>query len=290
MMCPARTTFREGRPVRDVHRHLKEDGNETVEEISSTPLFDDKGEVNMVILVSKDITTRLEREKKRMRSDRMALVGQMASGLAHEIKNPIAGISAAIQIISQGLSETDTNREIFYEIQCQIERMKRTLSDLLSYAKPRKPQLLPCDVNGLIRRSVALMEPNAKRQGVAVDMKLQEGLPLCRVDPDMIQQVLLNLFLNGIQAQPGGGRMVLMTSLQEPGNGPLVITLQDAGPGIPPEVRKRIFDPFFTTKHTGTGLGLAISDQILEEHRGRLEIESKPGQGTTCRIYLPVAE
>jgi signal transduction histidine kinase len=123
-----------------------------------------------------------------------------------------------------------------------------------------------------------------------VEMKLQEGLPLCRVDPDMIQQVLLNLFLNGIQAQPGGGRIVLMTSCQEPGNGPLLITLQDAGPGIPAEVRKKIFDPFFTTKHTGTGLGLAICDQILEEHQGRLEIESEPGQGTTCRIYLPVAE
>lgn len=289
MTCPARVSFREGRATRDVHRHLGEDGREITVEIFSAPLLDEQGEVAMVVLVSKDITTRVEMEKKLVRSDRMALVGQMASGLAHEIKNPIAGISAAIQIIGQSLGEADPNREIFDEIQHQIERMKRTLSDLLSYAKPRRPRFVDYDVNELIRRSVALLEPNANRNRITLDLHLQETSATCRIDPDMIQQVLLNVCLNAIQAQPRGGRIRVETSLRDQGAGIVVITLQDEGPGIPPEILERIFDPFFTTKHTGTGLGLPISDQILEEHEGSLEIDSVPGGGTTCRILLPVS-
>ncbi len=286
--CPAGITFREGKSARDVHNHLGGDGRENVVEVFSSALRDEQGEVSMVILVSKDITHRLEMERKLLRSDKMALVGQMASGLAHEIKNPIAGISAAIQIISQKLDKRDPDREIFDEIQRQISRMKRTLSDLLSYAKPRKPRLIDCDINGLIRRSAALMEPQAKSQNIEVALDLTEGLPHTRIDPDMVQQVLLNLCLNAIQAQVNGGRILIQTSTQNGSREFVKVTLRDEGPGIKPDVQEKIFDPFFTTKHTGTGLGLPICDQIIADHKGVLEIDSEPERGTTCKISLPV--
>lgn len=286
--CPASVTFSTGESARDIHKHIKDDGTEIVVEVFSSPLRDTDGNVNKVILVSKDITHRLEMEEKLLRSDKMALVGQMASGLAHEIKNPITGISAAIQVISQSLNEDDPNREIFEEIQNQIIRMKRTLSDLLRYAKPRKPQLIESDINDLIRKIIALMEPNAKSQNISMDVELSKDLPYLQVDPDMIQQVLLNLCLNAIQAQKSGGRILLHTDQDDDGSF-VVVTLKDEGPGISPEVLGQIFDPFYTTKHTGTGLGLTICQQIIEEHKGRLEINSEEKKGTTCRIRLPLS-
>jgi len=287
--CPAKITFLTGKPARDVHPHVKEDGRELVTEIFSTPLMDDQDQVRMVILVSKDITERLEMEKKLIRSDQMAIVGQMASGLAHELKNPLAGIGAAIQIIYQDMKENDPNREIFAEIQHQIMRMNRTLSDLLSFAKPRKPSLFECDINSLVTRSVTLIEPKAKSQGISIHLGLSRDLPSVRVDPDMIQQALLNMCLNAIQAQPDGGKIFIKTFSRNHGEDFVGIAVKDQGPGMSPEVLQKIFDPFFTTKHTGTGLGLTICEQIIEEHKGVLTVTSEEGKGTTCEVVLPVA-
>jgi signal transduction histidine kinase len=228
-------------------------------------------------------------EQQMERVDRFATIGELAASIAHEIKNPIAGIGGAIQIIMQDLPKDDHRREIFEEILKQIDRIDRDVKDLLSYARTAEPELAFRDINKVIKQSTLLLHDRASTQHVDVVTHFADGIPKMLIDAKQFQQVLVNLGLNAIEAMSHGGTLLLSSSKKVHDSKEFVeIQVQDTGKGIPQENLSKIFVPFFTTRHTGTGLGLSISRKIVEQHGGRIEVKTTPDKGTCFTILIPI--
>jgi signal transduction histidine kinase len=230
-------------------------------------------------------------EQQMERVDRFATLGELAAGIAHEIKNPIAGIGGAIQILMQDLPKDDYRREIFDEILKQIDRIDRDVKDLLSYSRTEKPSLAEKDIHKVIEQTVFLSRERAALQKVDIETLYGQKIPKIELDAKQIQQVILNLVLNAIQAMPDGGILLISTRLHTVSDGKEFVQVQvkDTGQGIPMELLSKVFTPFFTTRHTGTGLGLPISQKIIHQHQGKIEVQSSPGKGTCFTILLPLA-
>jgi len=227
-------------------------------------------------------------------AEKLATIGELASGIAHEIKNPLAGVSAAIQVLSEEFNLKSTRREIIDEIMHQMERLNKMTKDLLSFARPMDPRTLMCDVNDIVDKASFFIRKQAEKQNVGITKELERDIPHLLIDPEQIQQVFLNIMLNALQAMPEGGFLTIATRLSEKsGNGKpeaVEISFSDTGKGIPGENLRKIFNPFYTTKHQGTGLGLSISRNVVEKHKGRFEVDSQSGKGTRFTIVLPVKE
>ena len=232
------------------------------------------------------------------RAERLATLGEIAASLAHEIKNPLAGIAGAVQVMADELPEADPRKEIMHEILTQVHRLDRTVQDLLAFARPGKPDVEPCDIHQVLDRVLILLAENPEAKQMRVVRNYQAGIPRVNADGKQLRQVFLNLILNAVQAMPAGGQITLQTALRgstgadEPvprEHGPMVeVAVTDTGPGIPPNILKEIFTPFMTTKRRGTGLGLPVSRRIVEDHGGWITAESPPGQGATFRVFLPL--
>ncbi|HLB00230.1 MAG TPA: ATP-binding protein, partial [Bacteroidota bacterium] len=218
-------------------------------------------------------------------ADRLATTGEMAASMAHEIRNPLAGVLGALQVIDSDLPGDDLNKPIIQEMMVQMERMNLAVNDLLSYARPAPPKFDSTDLNGIIDRTVSIMTSQARRKNVTVDLALDRGLPRLTADRKLLQQLLWNIILNALQATDDGGRVSVSTGS---GNGSVTVTIRDSGKGILRSDRENIFKPFYTTKHQGTGLGLTISRRIVEQHQGTIALESGETPGTTCTITLPI--
>lgn len=222
------------------------------------------------------------------RADKLASVGELASSIAHEIKNPLAGISGAIQILSKDTPTGDRRAEIFREILKQIERVNKTISDLLSFAKPSPLVIELGNINKIIQNTLILLEQQANRSGVKMVLNLDPGMPNSRLDEKQIQQALLNLMLNSIQAMQRGGTLTVSTKAYPlASDNYILIHIHDTGGGIPKEYADKVFDPFFTTKPNGTGLGLAIVKRIILQHKGTISVESTLEKETSFTIKLP---
>jgi len=228
----------------------------------------------------------LERQQEQLlRWDRLATVGELAAGLAHELRNPLAGISGALHVLSSQFQPNDERRALVADLQAQIARMNRTLSDLLHHAQPEKPRRVAVEVNSLLEQSLKFL-PHGDFEVVR---RLDSSLPSISVDPNLLHQALLNILVNARQAMPNGGRLTIETRVLAGTARPLQIRITDTGVGIPSDQLGRIFQPFFTTKAQGTGLGLAIAARVVEEHGGRITVESAVGKGTAFTISLPTA-
>ncbi len=222
------------------------------------------------------------------RADRLASVGEMAAGIAHEIKNPLTGIAAAISIIKEDYDASDPRLEILNEVLEQIKRLDKTVNDMLFFGKPSQPELDYSDINTILTKTLGFASQYKGGRQVEKKLQLDEGLPLAYVDPKQIQQVFLNLILNAFQAMPGGGVISLETALREDeGKSWIRIIIADTGEGIPSLVLEKLFTPFFTTKAQGTGLGLAICHKIITQHEGKISVLSEIGKGTQFIIDLP---
>ncbi len=234
---------------------------------------------------------RVENMKKMIRSNRLAAVGTMVSGLVHEIRNPMVAIQSFLQLIPRKWEDREFVMRYVRIAQGEADRIERLLENMLSFSRPVRPMLTPCDVNELVDRTVHLLQFQARRKNIKILQEKAAGLPTVQSDPGQMTQVLQNLGMNAIQAIEGGGEILFRTFLEKGAGGEcrVGIEVRDSGPGIPEEEMEKIFDPFFTTKDEGTGLGLSICYQIVNEHRGSLEVESKPGEGACFRIYLPVS-
>lgn len=219
------------------------------------------------------------------RAERMASVGELAASIAHEIRNPVAGISSAMQVLSAELPPGDERVVIFDEIARQTQRVNRAVNDLLSYARPSTPELAVGSVSDPIRRALTLMDAQMNTAQVELRDQLEPNLPPVLLDIQQMQQVFVNLVMNALQAMPTGGVLTLRT---ESDGSDVVAEVSDTGQGIPKEILQEIFKPFFTTKHQGTGLGLSICRSIVENHCGRMEVESSPGSGARFLIRLPI--
>ncbi len=226
------------------------------------------------------------------RADRLASVGEMAAGIAHEIKNPLTGIASAITIIKDDFDAPDPRREILDEVLEQIKRLDKTVNDLLFFGKPTQPERTFADVNTALKKTLmfAAQHRGGKGQHIEKILDLQADLPTVYVDPKQIQQVFLNLILNAIQAMQDGGVLTLRSqAVEHEGREWVQVQIADTGPGIPEQILEKIFTPFFTTKAQGTGLGLAICHKLVSQQGGRIRVQSADGSGTTFYIDLPAA-
>jgi len=236
-----------------------------------------------------------ERMKER---DRLAALGEMAAGLAHEIRNPLGAIKGAAQLLvdldGKPVTGQDTPEFISIIVE-EVNRLNRVVTQFLDYARPYKGEAAEIDVNDVVRKTYQLLENQEGARGVRVELRLAEGLPRIRGDAEQLRQVFLNLGLNGIQAMEGQGTLTIWSGhrplrrLAEAGSF-IEVRFTDTGPGISKEHMKNLFIPFFTTKEKGTGLGLPISQRIITQHGGLIDVRSEPGKGSTFTVSLPVAD
>ncbi|GBE28994.1 MAG TPA: HAMP domain-containing protein [Bacteroidetes bacterium] len=223
------------------------------------------------------------------RADKLASVGELAAGMAHEIKNPIAGISNAIQVFLDDMDDDSMEKPIFEEMLVQLKRVNQAVNNLLSYSKPQIPKNECVDITRIIERAITLTKQSALRTHVAIHQSVTSKIPPVYVDPKQIEQVLVNIIMNAIQATEKHGKIYVTKTIDESRN-EIVVSVTDNGVGISEENMKQIFRPFYTSKHKGTGLGLAICDNIINQHGGRLEVQSREGDGSVFSIVLPLDE
>ncbi|TAL25677.1 MAG: HAMP domain-containing protein [Nitrospirae bacterium] len=217
--------------------------------------------------------------------EKMATIGEMSSAIAHEIKNPLAGISGAIQVLAEEFSATDPRKEVITEVLNEIERLDRSVKELLVFARPPDLHPVSASLQPIIERAIRLVELQAQKQGVVIRLIPGDDIGEINVDPEQLQQVFLNLMLNALQSMPAGGTLTTGVYLTN-NSDEIEVVFSDTGQGIEEDAVKNIFKPFFTTRHAGTGLGLAISRNIVEKHHGKIFVESRIGIGSTFHVIL----
>jgi len=228
------------------------------------------------------------------RADRMASIGELASGIAHEIRNPLAGIQGAIQILAEGFPKGDRRTQVTDEIQKQIYKLERLVKDLLNFVKPVPRNYLPTDINELVDKVLSFFTTQrGKTEEMKIEKKFFPSLPKTMIDPSSMEQAFLNIILNAQKAMPQGGTFTVSTQAfpQTKDDGKeareVQIIFEDTGTGIPRENLPRIFNPFFSTRPDGTGLGLSITKNIVEQNGGKIEVKSQVNVGTKFIITLP---
>ena len=220
--------------------------------------------------------------ERMVRADRFAAVGELATGLAHEIKNPLAGLSGALELLAEDLASSPRHSEVVGEMRHQVSRLANTMESLLSFARPPRALLRTTDVHAALEKMLFLVVQQ-RRGATVLSTELGKDLPPVLADPSQLEQVLLNICLNACQAMGGQGKLVVRTFEAD---GAVTIEIEDDGPGIPVDVRPHVFKPFFTTKREGNGLGLAISARIVAEHGGHIGYRCPPAGGTIFAVTL----
>jgi PAS domain S-box-containing protein len=244
------------------------------------------------VLLIEDITGRLELERAARQADKLAALGTLAAGLAHELNNPIGIISSRIELMlleADGQVLPAATREDLVVLRRHAQRVARIVQGLLSFARQSGQSRGPVDLNQIVDDTLLLVEKQAVKEGVTLARRLTPGLPPIQGDPTALEQVLMNLILNARDAVDRRGEILIETELITGHPDQVRLMIRDTGPGIPAEVLPRIFDPFFTTKPSGTGLGLSISYGIVREHGGTVDVHSEPGRGTTFVLSFPAS-
>jgi two-component system sensor histidine kinase HydH len=216
------------------------------------------------------------------RAERLKTLGEMAAGMAHEVKNPLAAIRSSAQMLTGRLSGKEA--ELAQIVVSEVDRLNRVVNEFLDYARPAPLKREPVLLSGLMDSCLELLAPVVKQAGVAVRRAYPEHEHKVNADPGRLRQVFLNLLLNAVQAMHAGGELAL--DLKQVSGGTRVV-VRDSGPGIPADKLRQVFEPFFSTKPGGTGLGLPIAQRIVSEHGGQLLLESMSGKGTTATVILP---
>ncbi|MFO7813516.1 MAG: ATP-binding protein [Pelovirga sp.] len=268
----------------------RKDGSTFPAEISGGPMHID--EHTYILIFARDISEREQAKKELLHANQLAVAGQMAVGLAHEIKNPLAGIKTTVEVLSADLELDPEDRELFERIVGEVARMERLLKNLLKFARPPQPQVELIDLHRLLDYTMKNVEVTAIKsaaQSVRLVRDFDSHSILIKADSSQVQQVLLNLYLNAVEALQHEGEITTRTRIVA-AEGCVCIDIEDNGPGIPPATLENIFTPFFTTKSRGTGLGLPICQRLIEQHDGKIEVSSEPGKGTRFVISLPMAQ
>ncbi len=225
-------------------------------------------------------------EAQLIRSEKLAALGQLAAGIAHEIRNPLTSINILIHSLRERLPSENSQQEDLKVIEEEIHRMNEIVDQFLRFAKPAPPFFEKTDVLSIVEETLQLLRLQAEKQRIAVEREFQT-LPMILIDPEQMKQAMLNLLLNAIQAMPEGGLLTLKGRNSEDGQW-IHLSIQDSGMGISGEDIDKLFDPFFSTKEGGIGLGLSITHRIIDQHHGKIEVESSPGNGTLFTVWLPI--
>jgi len=257
-------------------------------EVIAAVLRDDEGGVIGRIALFRDLSELQHLRKEVERSQRLAAVGSLAAGVAHEIRNPLSSLKGFATYFRQrygGVPEDVKVADIMIQ---EVDRLNRVITELLEFSRPMELKRKATDLAGLVRHALGTIEGQARERAIAVQSHLPPSIPRAFIDPDRMTQVFLNLFLNALAAMDRGGVLTVGTARQD--DDTLRVSVADTGTGIRKEDLGRVFDPYFTTKPSGTGLGLAIVHRIVEAHGGEIRLESEPGKGTTFTILLPIGE
>ncbi len=234
--------------------------------------------------VNRDLQDSFEQIK---RADRLSAIGQLSASLAHEIRNPLASIDGAANLIESAQTSDEMRRNSLTIIHKEIQRLNRLLTNLLDFARPRKPEFQAVEPGRLFDAIIDLTGHSAQQTGIAISKDIPSPAPAFECDPEQMTQVILNLAINAVQSMTEPGRIVL--SAQQNGAS-VVIAVRDQGPGIPEQDLDKIFDPFFTTKDAGTGLGLSVVHQIVTQHGGTVTVQKNPDRGMTFSLVLPLQQ
>ena len=270
---------------------MRKDGVEIPVGFTISPHLDAEGQEIGKIIHFRDLTEINEMQEELLRMDRLISLGEISMGIAHEIRNPLAGIRITAQAMEEEVAGHDTLREYVGRIISEIDRLNELLKSFFSFAKPQRPQLMSCHLPDLVGDVLFLLNKDLKDRNIQVEQDHPVDLPSVSVDVNQMKQVFLNLLLNSIQAISRDGVIRVNTSVQfHKGRREAVIGISDTGKGIPPENQGKIFDPFFTTKAKGLGLGLSITYRIIKRHNGRIRVHSEVGKGTTFFIHLPLED
>jgi PAS domain S-box-containing protein len=261
------------------------DGRALRVNVSVAPFKAGSGERRGTILIVDDVTVRMGLEEQLQHSEKMASIGILAAGVAHEVNTPLTGISSYTQMLRQQIKNDDPRSALLEKIEKQTFRAAKIVNNLLNFSRSSKAEFENLDTNKVLLDVLSLLEHQLERGRIKVRKELND-LPLVRGNENRLQQVFFNLILNARDAMPKGGWLTLATRAEDDA---VVVEIRDTGHGIKPEHVRRIYDPFFTTKGIGrgTGLGLSISFGIVQEHGGAIFVESVPGQGTTFQVALP---
>ena len=240
--------------------------------------------------LEKAYQTLKQRQEQLIRSEKMAALGQLSAGIAHEIRNPLTSVKIFIQSLEKEIDPDENQREDFRIIRKEIDKINEHINRFLDFARPEEPQFQRVDVRALVMDTLNLLTPKMRTSSIDPDILLPEDLPSVEGDPKQLGQVFLNLILNAIEAMPQGGTLTIhSTTKAAPGSHEVVqLVFTDTGGGIPEKDRPYLYDPFFTTKEGGTGLGLSIVYSIIQKHNGQIEVESELGKGSSFIVLLPV--
>lgn len=252
-----------------------------------TALRDNLGNLVGYSSVLKDVTEQKLIDRHLTQMEKLSAIGELSAGLAHEIKNPLAGIKGAIEIIRDSLKEENQHRLILGEVLAEVARIDRIVMSLLSYAKPKKADFVRIDLGSLLQDVISFLQNLADSKRISLQLVVPPDLPLLTADENDFKQLFMNLILNSIEALQEGGKVEMRIELLHDGR--LSMMLSDNGPGIPSENLNMIFRPFFTTKPQGTGLGLATCKRIVNDYGGEIHAMSSPETGTTFVIELPLS-
>ncbi len=218
------------------------------------------------------------------RAEHLATLGELATGLAHEIRNPLAGIAGVIEIVGRDLPSTSPARAVVKDVRLEITRISRTLTDLLETARPRRPEIRKSNLNTTVEHAVMLARQQVLSRPIKIELQKQPDLPEVEHDSGQVHQVLLSLLLNAVQAMDGAGTVRVEIGSQK---SYASVVVSDTGHGISPQNLPNIFRPFYTTRGDGTGLGLSLAQRIVEDHHGRIEVSSAVGHGSRFTVLLP---
>ena len=288
--CLLKKTLEKKRTTKDVETEFRTfSGEDKFLIIGTSCLFDEEKKFNGAVSVIHDVTELRKYEEEAKRSERLSALGNLAAGVAHEIRNPLNAISITAQRLkSEFIPQKDKEEYISFikTILDEIKRLDNIINQFLGLAKAQKLNLVPTDMPRFLNEVVDLVEIEAKEKNIQMTKEIAD-FPETRIDPDELKKALLNIMLNGIQATPSSGTLSICSYLDDSQRN-IVITIKDSGSGIPKENLSKIFQPYFSTKEKGTGLGLSIAYRIISDHKGKIEVESEVGKGTVFTIKLPI--
>ncbi len=274
--------WRRGKTIHKEEEVELENGSLRVFEVTQVPVLHENGSRGGLTITVRDITERKQTDEFLFRAERISAVGQMVSGIAHEIRNPLAAMKWTLYLLKldhpQGSAQFDA-------LLTEIDRVDGIVGELMGLGKPQETQFKTVHMEQVLRVVVMLMNSQAKRSHVSLHLECEANLPSLRADPNQIKQLIMNLIKNAIEAMPQGGKVIVDSFLSP--NKEVVVRVSDQGPGIPKEVLERMGEPFFTTKEKGTGLGLSVCHKIIRDHHGRMKIHSGTNEGTTIDVVLP---
>lgn len=277
-------------------------GEERIIAWHNTTLTDEKGRIIGTLSSGEDITLRKQTEEELIRSEKLVSLGQLAASVAHEVNNPLAGIMIYVKLFLKKYKEeklqTENTEKQLLKMEKELDRTTRIIRNLLDFARQSEPNIRPVDINKVLEAALLLVGHQINLENIKLEKKSDTQLPLVLADFDKIQQVLINIIMNAIQAMPDGGNLTIATSVAkkfrigESLKDTIRIDISDTGVGITRENMSKLFTPFFTTKEKGkgVGLGLPVVHGIIEQHNGKIKVNSEPNVGTTFSIYLEVMD